>query len=126
MRDDHGAGVISTFMGVIVFLLFLLFAAQLLVGLYTESVVGAVTYDAAASVAGAAVVESSVAQAAAVAEARRQLGHMGSRASFTWSVDGDAVRLTVRVERPPLLPGLLPAVRGPIERTMRVRTERVR
>lgn len=107
-RDD-GAGVVSTFIGAVVFLLFLLFAAQLLLGLYAESVVGAVAYDAAKTAAGA---DGRV--GAAEAAARRQLG---DAAQFTWSVSDDAVRLTIRVPR---------WGRGHVVRTVRVRTERVR
>lgn len=118
--NDEGAGVISTFVGTAIFLVFLLFAAQLLLGLYAESVVGAVAYDAAKAVAGSDGLSSRV---AVEASARRSLGAFGDAASFTWSVDEDAVRLTVRVPRRGLLPGW---ERGPVERTVRVRAERVR
>lgn len=107
--NDEGSGIVSTFMGAVVFLLFLMFAAQLLLGLYAESVVGAVAYDTAKTAAGA---DGRV--AAAEAAARRQLG---DDAQFSWSVSDDAVRLTVRVPR---------WGRGPIVRTVRVRAERVR
>lgn len=120
MRDE-GAGVISTFVGAAIFLLFLLFAAQLLIGLYAESVVAAVAYDTAKTVAGSDGLGST---GAAEASARRQLGGFGPDAVFVWSVDDDAVRLTVRVARRGFLPGL--PGRGPIERTVRVRAERVR
>lgn len=121
--NDEGAGVISTFVGAAVFLVFLLFAAQLLVGLYAESVVGAVAYDAAKTVAGSDRVGSAASVEGVTASARRQLGAFGADAQFTWSVDDDAVRLTLRVPRRGLLPGW---ERGPIERTVRVRAERVR
>lgn len=124
--SDVGAGVVSTFMGAVVFLLFLLFAAQLLLGLHTESVVGAVAYDAAKTVAGGAVVTDPLAPSRATDLARRRLGRLGADASFSWSVDDDAVLLTVRVPRPPILFGMLPMVRGPIQRTVQVRAERWR
>jgi hypothetical protein len=126
--DDAGAGVVSTLVGTAIFLLFLMFAAQLLLGLYLTSVVNAVTYDAAKTAAGASVVHDGGGggRARVEAAARRQMGRFGPAAEFTWTVDDDAVRLTVRVARPPVLPGLLPAVRSPIERTARVRVERVR
>jgi hypothetical protein len=108
-RGDSGAGIVSTFIGAVVFLLFLLFAAQLLLGLYAESVVSAVAYDAAKTAAGA---DGRV--ALAEADARRQLG---ADIEFRWSVSDDAVRLTVRVPR---------WGRGPVERTVTVRAERVR
>ena len=122
-QSDTGSGVLSTFLGSTVFLAFLLFAAHLLLGLYAESVVGAVAYDAAKTVAGA---DAGGDPAAAAASARASLGRLGSDASFDWDVSDEAVRLTVRVARPAILPGWLARVRGPIERTVRVRTERVR
>jgi len=119
---DGGAGVVSTFVGAVVFLVFLLFAAQLLLGLYLTSVVTAVAYDAAKTAAGAA----SPGPAGVEAAARRQLGAFGDRARFDWAGDGDVVQLTVRVARPPVLPGLLPAAAGDVVRTVRVRRERWR
>lgn len=121
--SDEGAGVLSTFIGAVIFVVFLLFAAQLLLGLYLTSVVGAVTYDAAKTAAGSDAVGG---QSVAVESARRQLGRLGSRAEFEWVADDDAVRLTVRVPRPPVLAGFLPLVDDSIERTARVRVERVR
>jgi hypothetical protein len=125
-RPDDGAGVVSTFIGAIIFLCFMLFAAQLLLGLYVTSVVGAVTYDAAASAAAGSSVDSSGARAAIALRAREQLGRLGPSARFEWDVSVDAVRLTVRVRRPAVLPGLLPGVSSDVVRTVRVRAERVR
>jgi Flp pilus assembly protein TadG len=125
-RSDAGAGVVSTFVGASIFLVFLLFAAQLLLGLYTTSVVTAVAYDAAKTAAGSDALGRAGARDQAVASARRQLGHLGGDAEFQWAEDDDAVRLTVRVRRPPVLPGLLPGARPVITRTARVRAERVR
>lgn len=111
MSRDAGAGVISTFIGAAIFLLFLLFAAQLLLRLHAESVVGAVAYDAAKTAAGA---DGSVDMAEAVG--RRRLGRLADDAEFSWLVSDEAVRLTVVVRRP-----------GPdVSRTVRVRAERVR
>jgi hypothetical protein len=117
---------VSTFIGAVIFLLFMLFAAQLLLGLYLSSVVGAVTYDAAASAASASAVASPSARAEIVARARAQLGGLGPSARFEWEVSDDAMRLTVRVPRPAVLPGLLPGVSSDVVRTARVRVERVR
>lgn len=125
-RPDEGAGVVSTFIGASIFLVFLLFAAQLLLGLYTTSVVTAVAYDAAKTAAGADALGGPDARGRAVDDARRQLGALGEDARFDWAEDDDAVRLTVRVRRPPVLPGLLPQLRPVIVRTARVRAERVR
>lgn len=119
---DSGAGVVSTFIGASMFLIFVLFAAQLLLGLYAESVVAAVTYDAAKSAAGADVVSDPAAVGQVVADARRRLGRFGEEAVFEWAVSDDAVRLTVRVPRR----SVLSWQRGPITRTVRVRAERVR
>jgi hypothetical protein len=113
-------------MGAAMFLVFLLFAAHLLLGLYLASVVTAVTYDAAKTAAGADALGDPAARARITDSARRQLGRFGPEAVFDWGVDDDAVRLTVRVPRPPVLPGFLPAPRAPIQRSARVRAERVR
>lgn len=121
-NDDDGAGVLSTFVGAVVFVVFMLFAAQLLLGLYLASIVGAVTYDAAKTAAGS----DAPAQAVVTESARRQLGRFGDAAQFDWAAGDDAVRLTVTVPRPPLLPGFLPFVDDTITRTARVRAERIR
>ncbi|MGK2947097.1 MAG: hypothetical protein ACSLFP_00855 [Acidimicrobiales bacterium] len=128
MRDDRGAGLISTAAGVVVFLIFLLFAVQLLFGLYATSTVTAVAHDAAqrAATSGApplAQIES---------EARRNLGQVGSSAVFTWGsddTDGDGVDDTVVLEviaRPPrFVPPSIGGAAGlaEIRRVVRVRYE---
>lgn len=121
-RGEAGAGVVATLVGGVVFLAFLLFAVQVAIGLYTDSVVGAVAYDAAKTVAGADAGGRPEAAAVATREARRSLGRIGDRATFTWATEGDDVVLRVRVPRPRLLLAGLPDV----ERTMRVRIEAVR
>ena len=125
-RGDDGAGVLSTFIGAVVFIVFVLFAAQLLLGLYLASIIGAVTYDTAKTAAGSNALASASSQAALTDSARRQLGRFGDAADFDWAMDDASVRLTVRVPRPPVLPGFLPFVDDTIERTTRVRAERVR
>ncbi len=126
--DERGAGVIATVAGVTVFLVLLLFAVQILVGLYATSVVTAATYDAAKVLAGADAGDSAVGRANAEAGARSQLGRYGQKADFGWENDAESVRLHVRAPRPTLLP--LSLVRGvglsDIERTVTVRVERVR
>ena len=126
-RSEEGAGVISTVFGVTIFLVLLLFAVQVLVGLYATSVVTAATYDAAKVMAGADAGDSALARADAEAGARSQLGRYGSRAAFRWQNDAEVVRLHVQAPRPTLLPSTL--VRGvgldDIERTVTVRVERV-
>ena len=105
-------------MGVTVFLTLLLFAVQVLVGLYATTVVTAAAYDAAKSVAGA----DRQAPEVAVATARRRIGALGGQARFSWAIDDDVVALTVRAPRPTLLPLVSPDV----ERTVRVRVESLR
>ena len=126
--EQAGAGVISTVIGVTVFLVLLLFAVQVLVGLYATSVVTAVTYDAAKIVAGADQGDSAEGLASAEAGARTQLGRFGEKAAFRWDNDADVVRLHVQAPRPTVLPsGLVSGVGlADIERTVTVRVERVR
>ena len=129
VRRDHGAGLISTAAGVLVFLLFLVFAVQLLFSLYASSTVTAVAHDAAARAAS----DPSPDLERIAAEARSHLGRMGEEADMTWhteDADGDGeadvVALRVVVTPPRLVPrsigdgiGL-----GTVDRTARVRIER--
>lgn len=127
--DERGAGVLGSLIGAGVFVLLLLFAVQVLVGLYTTSVVTAATYDAAKAVAGADAGDSAAARADAVANAKAQLGGYGERVEFDWrSTTGDVIELTARGPRPSFLPAALtgPAGLGDIVRTVRVRVEAVR
>jgi len=128
---DRGSGLLSSVAGVVVFLTFLLFAVQLLFGLYASSTVNAVANDAAtrASTSDAPPLE------AIEAEARRNLGDIGAPATFGWDLedaDGDGRSDTVVLEvvtRPPrFLPASLGGVAGldEIRRTVRVRTEALR
>lgn len=109
------------------FLVLLLFAVQVLFGLYSTSVVTAITFDAAAAVARSDG-PGRVAVPDAEAEARRRLSAYGRDVQFSWDVGADAVRLTVRARRPTVLPrALVDGVGlGDIERTVQVRTERAR
>lgn len=127
---DRGAGLLSTAAGVVVFLVFLLFAVQLLFGLYASSTVTAVANDAAVRAASADAPPLPVIEA----EARQNLGEVGSSASFTWAVDdtdGDGAPDTVVLEvvaRPPRF--IPPSIGGAIgldeiRRTVRVRGEQV-
>lgn len=125
---ESGAGVIGSVLGVFVFLVLLLFAVQVLYGLYVTSVVTAVTYDAARTVAGS--VGGPAARADAERNATEQLGRYGEEVAFSWGGGGDGgvVHLTVRARRPSLIPRALggDGVLGDIVRTVRVRDERVR
>ncbi|HZQ28688.1 MAG TPA: hypothetical protein VFA94_13410 [Acidimicrobiales bacterium] len=116
--------MIGTAMGAGVFLVLLLFATQVLFGLYVTSVVGAVAYDAAKSAAGAdAGVDAAGDTAALTQRARDRLGALGPAAAFSWRRDDDRVALTVRIPGPGVLP---PFFRRDVVRTVRVRVERVR
>lgn len=134
-RCDDGSGLLSAFAGISVFLLFLLFAVQLLVGLYTRSVVTDVTRAGAAAVAGARVDHedpAAVAEAEQAAEdhMRDQLGRAGDAARFDWSgTDGEQVVLRVRVRAPRFLFGRFaatPLATDEVDRTVRVRVEALR
>jgi hypothetical protein len=133
-RGDRGAGLIGLLAGVTVTLAFVLFSMQLLMNLYTTSVVTSAGYEGARSVAGQRVDHT---DPAVVATARRQaehrvrhlLGRYGERVSLDWSASTpDVVALRLRGGAPRfLLPGL-PAGLGTdeIDRTVRVRVERLR
>lgn len=126
-RDESGTGVISTTLGAGVFLLLMLFAAQVLVGLYASSVVNAAAYDAAKSVAGSDGGEA--ARADAERNAQSQLGTYGTRVTFDWSAStDDTVRLIIHSPRPTFLPAALtgPVGLGDIVREVTVRREKIR
>ncbi len=125
---DRGAGLLSTVAGVVVFLMFLLFAVQLLFGLYSASTVNAVANDAAVRAASSGAPPLAVIEA----EARRSLGEVGSSASFRWGVDdadgdgaADTVVLEVVADPPRFVPRSLGGAVGleEIRRTVRVRSE---
>lgn len=131
MRGERGAGLISTAAGVVVFLMFLLFAVQLLFGLYASSTVTAVAHDAAQRAATAEGPALDVIEE----EARAALGRVGDRAEFTWSTDDtdgdgedDTIVLAVVAVPPRFVPPSIgDAVGfGEIHRTVRVRMERFR
>lgn len=128
-RDERGAGILSTVLGAGVFLLLLLFAVQVLVGLYTRSVVTAATYDAAKAVAGADAGSSAAARLDAERNAQAQLGAYGREVVFDWAASTDVVVvLTARGPRPSFLPAALtgPVGLGDVVRTVTVRKEALR
>jgi hypothetical protein len=115
---------------VVVFLVFLLFAVQLLFGLYASSTVNAVANDAATRAANA----DAPSLARIEAEARASLGEVGASASFGWSTDDadgdgsdDTVVLEVVAEAPRFIPPSIGGAIGldEIRRTVRVRREEV-
>lgn len=131
---DHGAGLIGSIAGLLVFLAFLLFAVQLLISLYATSTVTGAAYEGARVVAGRRVdhhdpAAVTTARAAAEQQVRSQLGRFGERVAFDWSASTtDTVALRVRADTPTLLlPGLGRAVGiGHIDRTAHVRVEEMR
>lgn len=126
--DERGAGLISTASGVVVFLMFLLFAVQLLFSLYASSTVSAVTSDAAHRAAARGAPPLPVIEA----EARSNLGRVGEGAAFDWATvdtdrDGadDTLVLEVVAAPPRVVPRSLGGTLGlgEIRRTVRVRLE---
>ena len=125
---EEGTGVVASLLGGAIFLILVLFAVQIVFGLYSTSVVTSVTFDAAEAVAGGGGRLDPASTGAAEADARSRLGAYAADVAFTWDVDADVVGLTVRAKRPSVLPrALVDGVGlGDIERTVRVRVERAR
>lgn len=127
---DRGTGVFGTMFGFLVFFLFLLFAVQLLFGLYARTTVTAVATDLAQRAAndGATLDESRLADYES--EGRRRLGRYGAETSFRFALvdrDADGTDDAVAVSVTAPLPQLLPVARsiGPtsVTRTMYARIE---
>ena len=116
-RRDRGAGLFSSVFGVMFFLVFLLFAMQLLWSLYATTVVTAAAYDAGRTAARTGDA------AAGAARFDRTIGSY--EADVAIALDGDTVVVTVTGENPTLLPERfareLPF--GAIDRTVRIRRE---
>ncbi|MCU1497503.1 MAG: hypothetical protein JWM47_1456 [Acidimicrobiales bacterium] len=130
IRSARGTGLVSTCAAVLVFLIFLLFAVQLLMNLYATSTVSAAGYDAARAVASHHVDHRDPARLAdaeqrAEARARSLLGGIGRDAEFSWSIDDRVVRLHLSVLGPGILPRATSSLGGPhrIDRTFVVRVE---
>ena len=115
-----------------VFLALVVFAVQLLFGLYAASAVTTAAYDAARIVAGSGEDATGGASTAdiprAEAHARQVLGRYGRRVRFEWQVDDDVVRLRVTAQNPNFLPRALGGTLGfdRIDRTVTVRVEQLR
>jgi Flp pilus assembly protein TadG len=124
LQPDAGTAVVGTLVGFVIFLVLLLFSAQLIVRLYATSALTSAATRAAETVAQAPAPSSAV--AAAERAARQQLGSFGGRrAVFDWQ-EVDAQQVVLRVQAPS--PEFLPFVPGwsEITRTVTVRTERFR
>jgi Flp pilus assembly protein TadG len=133
VRGDDGTGLIGSVAALLVFLAMLLFAVQLLVALYTTSVVTSAAHEAARVAASGSVDQhdpAAVATARAHGEQRlRQLlGSFGDRVRLDWSWNDDAVELRVRADAPRFgLPGLgTSTALGHVDRTVRARVEQLR
>jgi hypothetical protein len=125
---DEGTALFSTAIGVLVVLLFLLFAVQLLFSLYANSTITAVVNDAAQR----AATQPVAARDAIEAEARHSLGDVGADASFEWGdadSDGDGEIDTVVLAVIARPPRFLPRAFGDriglteVTHTARARTE---
>lgn len=104
-RGDGGTGLLSTSIAVLVFLLFMASSVRLLSAMYATSTVMAISTDSARSVASRSVTsndDEAVRRAEARAEsaARRQLGRLGRRVTFDWTVSAREVRLHVVLVQP--------------------------
>lgn len=122
---DDGTGLVSAFIGFTIFLVLLLFAAQVLVRLYATSALTATAFDAAREVASTPGDPVSAVPAAEAA-ARHRLGRFGAAHTvFTWlEADDQQVVLRVDAAAPGLMP--VPGESRQIERTVTVRRERFR
>jgi hypothetical protein len=128
--DERGTGVVGAIGGVTVFFALLLVAVQLLFNLYATTVVTAVAFDAARVVAANDVVtDGDGGRAVAEASARRLLGRYARRVTFDWrQSDDDTVVLRVSADNPSFVIRAWAGSLGfdHIDRTVRVRVERVR
>lgn len=117
---EDGVGLVSSLTGVTVFLVLLLFAVHLVLNLYATSTVTAAAFDAARVVAGRDGDE-----AEAEGRARELLdGYSAEDLTFEWTYTPDFVELRVVANHPTdLLPGV---PYGTVDRTIRVRLERLR
>lgn len=131
LADQRGSGLLSTWVGALLFLTLLLFAVQLTLNLSTTSAVTAAGWDAARHVASRRVDHAdpaAVARAQAEAEAtfRSVAGGIADRAELTWEFRDGSVRLRVAVPAPRVLPTLFarPIGLDEVQRTYVVRVER--
>jgi hypothetical protein len=119
--------MVGTTVGLLVFLLLLLFAVHAAVSLSARSFVTAAAYDAARDVAGySSAPARDVARAQAEAHLRERLGRTDARIEWLDIGDPDVVRLHVVVAHPSLLPDVLGDPLGVTvtDRTVEVRIER--
>ena len=129
--DDRGAGLIGTIGGVTVVLLFLLFAVQLLIGLYANTTVTAIATDTAQRAAGRDANRSPAALEAYATDAEASLAGVDGEVDFGASedLDGDGepevIVVRVTADAPRFVPGFLAVDLGigRIEETIRLDVE---
>lgn len=134
--SDDGAGLLSTSVGVLVFLALLLLAVQVVFALYATSTLTAAAWDAARIASGSDAAPSGdesggtgpQPRVAAERHLRSVLGDYSERVEVTWVDDPDDVVLHVRARHPSFLPSPLRRAMGldAVERTVRVRREGLR
>jgi Flp pilus assembly protein TadG len=134
---DLGAGVFSTAMGFLVFLLFLFFAMQVMFGLYATSTLRATVHDAAARAAAGRGGTTPAELDRIAGEAEASLGEVGRQPSTVIELElvdedgdgtGDVVVGRGRAVPPRFVPQALGGMVGFEEITAgaRVRVERIR
>lgn len=123
-RGSAGAGLIDTTVGFLIFMVLLMFSAQLLVRLYASSAVASAASHAAEEVAYSPDPTAEV--PIAESDARKQLGSFGGpRTTFDWeSVDQDVIVLKITGHTPALVP--FDGGWSTVSRTVTVRVERFR
>ena len=122
LAAEDGAGLVSSVAGVLVFLAFLLFAAQILVHLFASSFVNAAAFDAARLASGSA----GVSESAATEHGLAVLGSYSSRVSvFAVDIGPEQVTVRVQADSPALLPAAFGRVIGTasIDRSISLRRE---
>jgi hypothetical protein len=132
--EDRGTGLISSAAGVVVAILFMAFAAQVMLGLYATSTLRATLHDVASRAANQPV--ATPAELTRLADqAEASLGPMGDRTAIVLELedaDGDGVADVVvgrAVAEPPrLVPRSVGGMVGfeQIREGVRIRLERVR
>jgi hypothetical protein len=127
---ERGQSLITSVAAIAVFLGFLMFAVHICVNLYANTTVTANAYDAARRVARAEAEGDGRAAAADQAEAqlRENLGRYSSRIeSIDWTLGDDVIELHIVVDNPSFLIFSDADIGvGEIDKTVRVRVEKVR
>lgn len=128
---DRGTGIFATSASLLAFLLLLLFACQVIFGLYARTTLTAVASDAARQAARAGITDERDPRLSTIAaEARDRLGRYGEQATITAQpVDTggragpDIIEVRVSADLPTLLPERWSLGGGRVERTYRARIE---